>query len=112
MTPDNLVPICDANLILCDSPPDSVPACLESVKYSNPTFIKKPNLTNISFMIGSAIFFRLPSNLRFLMNECAFVIDILVTSTIFFFSIVTAREYGFNLFPLQSGQILSVIYLS
>lgn len=43
-TPVRPEPICVANRILCASPPDKVPALLDSVRYSNPTSIKNCNL--------------------------------------------------------------------
>ena len=39
-TPVSPAPICVANLILCASPPDNVPAGLDSVRYSSPTSTK------------------------------------------------------------------------
>ena len=48
-TPERPDPIWLANLILWLSPPDNVPLFLEIDRYDNPTLVKNPNLSFISF---------------------------------------------------------------
>lgn len=63
-TPTKLAPICVANLILWDSPPDRVPALLLKVRYSNPTSRRNFTLPLISFTICSAMNFFLSSRVK------------------------------------------------
>ena len=111
-TPVKPVPICEANLILCDSPPDRVFALLEREMYFSPTLTKKFNLLLISFIIGVAIPFLLLSNFKFSRVILSSSIGKLVISIMLEVPILTAREEGFNLIPSHWSHTLSVIYFS
>ena len=58
MTPVKLAPSCEANLILCASPPDKVGAVLSKLKYPKLTLDKNSSLDKIS----SLIFFHINSD--------------------------------------------------
>ena len=111
-TPVNPEPICVAKRILWASPPDNVPADLESVKYSKPTSIKNWSLASISFKICSAIIFFVLLNCKSFRYFFILFIGISVNSWIFFVPTVTAKLSFFNLAPLQLSQWLLLIYIS
>ena len=79
-TPVKWDPIWVASLIRCASPPDKVPALLDRVKYSNPTFCKNDSLSPISFNIKFAIWACSSPNFKLLKNLINSFIDIEVTS--------------------------------
>ena len=110
-TPLNPLPICVASLIRCDSPPESVPARRESVKYVNPTLIRKDNLALISFTMLCAIFCSFADNLSDEIKPYNFVIDISQTSAIDLPSIFIESALGFKRLPKHSGQVSSLISL-
>jgi len=54
-TPMSEEPICVASRMRCASPPESVAAARESVRYCRPTLCKKPRRLRISLMMRPAI---------------------------------------------------------
>ena len=107
--PDNLDPIWVASLILCDSPPLNVPAILFKFKYPNPTFIKNVNLSFISFMISFDISCSSLFNFILLKKSYKSFILKLHISYIFLFFILTFNISSFNLEPLHTSHVKSVI---
>ncbi len=104
-TPESAEPICVARRILWLSPPDSVPAERESVRYESPTLLRKFRRLSISFVIAPAISFsRSERSCEFLVNSSAFSTDISQNSLIFMPPTVTARLSGESLLPLQASQ--------
>ena len=111
-TPVNPEPIWVAKRILCASPPESVPAFLDNVKYSNPTSIKNCNLWSISFNINSDIIFSVSFNSRLFRYSLIYLIDIWVNSFMFLSPTFIERISGFNLDPWQAWHSEFVIYIS
>ena len=111
-TPTKAEPIWVANLILWASPPDRVPAFLDNVKYSKPTFFKNDALSFISFNISWAINWFFSLKCKFSIKFSKSFIDKLVTSIMFLPPIKTDKTSFFNLLPLHLGQGISAIYSS
>ena len=78
--PTRLLPNDVVRFILWLSPPDKVPASLDSVRYDRPTFIKKFSLESISFTTISDISFCSFVNFRLVINVLRSPIDRHVTS--------------------------------
>ena len=107
-TPDSPEPIWLANLILWLSPPDKVPLFLEIDKYDNPTLVKNPSRSFISFKtcleIANSFSFR--TVFKFKNQSLASSIVSLEISAISFLSILTAKVSNLSLFPLHLAQSL------
>src|SRR5581483_1453708 len=97
-------PSCEANLILCASPPDNVCARRSSDKYSMPTLSIKSRRDSISRKTTLEIFFSRTVNLRFSKKSYASLMDIDVKSTMFLLPIKTCSASSRSLAPLQTGQ--------
>ena len=109
-TPDNFEPIWVASLILCASPPDKVPALLVKVKYDKPTLFKNSSLEIISFNIRLLISFSSLFSFNFLTKSSKSLIDISHISKIFLSLMYIDNTDFCNLFPLQTGHSVSIIY--
>ena len=75
-TPTSDEPICVASLIRWLSPPESVPAERDRVRYSSPTLLRKPRRDLISFIICSPISLSRSLISRFSKNSSAFATDL------------------------------------
>gem|GEM_PF-6077885 len=96
-----LEPIWVASLILCASPPESVPELLDSVRYPSPTSSRNLSLEVISLSMSLAISASFSLSLSPLKNFMQSETDISVTSMMDLSAIVTARALGLRRFPLQ-----------
>src|SRR5258708_35673016 len=113
-TPVKPEPICDANLIRCASPPESVAAPRCSVRYSRPTSTRNCSRSRISRKIILEISCSLGEILlgKLEINNNAFSIAILETSIIDLSKSVMEIASFFSRPPLQSGQTSKRINLS
>ena len=98
-TPTSPDPICVASLIRWDSPPDSVPAARESVRYPSPTCFRNLSLCLISLVMSLDICCSLGVSSRFSKNRIACSTDRSVSSMIFFPPTVTASTVSFSFLP-------------
>ena len=121
-TPTRPQPICPASRMRCDSPPESVGAVRSSVRYSSPTFCRKPSRPRISLSTSAAISFSLPSSSSSAKNSAASETASAHTSgsvacgrsANFGLAVVTvtARACGLSRWPAQSGQRITLMYCS
>ena len=109
-TPVNLDPICVASLIRWASPPERLPAFLDSVRYSKPTSFKKANRLWISFIIRLPIFASSVVSCKLSTKVKASLIDISVNSYIFLPPTLTDNALSDKRIPWQVGHITSRIY--
>ena len=106
ITPVKPLPIWEARRIRWDSPPLSVPAVRDMVKYSSPTWERNDSLATTSFKIGAAIVARLPLSFVCKLSACvsALAMERFTISAIFKPSTVTARAFLFKRLPEHAGQ--------
>src|SRR6266851_4029961 len=102
-TPISLEPIWVASRIRCDSPPDSVLAARSTVKYSSPTSIMNCSRSRISFKIPRAISCSRSVSASPSKKPMAPLTDNSHTWAMLRSATVTARDSGFNRWPLQVG---------
>src|SRR5512137_245490 len=99
-----LDPIWVARRMRWASPPESVPAFLERVRYPRPTCSRNLRRDLISFKTWLAISCSFSESLRPSKNSRHSLTERFVTSTIDLSEIFTARTFSLSLFPLHLGQ--------
>ena len=93
-----------ASRMRCASPPDSVPAERDSVRYSRPTSHRKPSRLSISLRICPAIMRSFSLSVSPAQNSRALRTDRSDSCAMFSPPTVTPSEVGLRRWPRQSGQ--------
>ncbi len=102
-TPVRDEPICVASRIRCASPPESVPAGRERVRYSSPTSFKNPRRLFSSLRIRRAMAFSRSVSFRCSRKSSAPEMDLPQKSAMLMPPTVTARLVGDRRFPWHAS---------